>query len=428
VLTVLHLFLYTSKVVDPHPYYGDVVVRFLSVLVVLVSFLLSSNLEAKGLCATKAGVVTLRAVCKRSEVLVDLASLGPTGPQGIRGETGPKGDTGLQGQNGSNGANGINGNTILNGSVAPSIVAGALNDFYLDTTANKMYGPKSVGGWGSGVSLVGPQGEQGIQGPIGLTGITGPTGATGLTGPQGPVGSTGPAGATGTFQAGTNLGDMLYWDGNKWAEIKKPSVTVGATLKFCDEVPSWNSCFTPSGFVTFDSAKYLIGVDSNLPQGNAPRTIEAWIRSATEPTSYPINGKGSIVDWGGSKNCQRSSLLLEGAAPYFSGMGCDLTGYKAVLDGVWHKITITYDGAAVSIFVDGVLDEASIFPLYPVSTVFGLNTVGNDLHIANSPYNEKYVGDISAVSIYSRVLTLKEIHSMNIPLGTESGLVSFFDL
>jgi hypothetical protein len=57
--------------------------------------------------------------------------------------------------------------------------------------------------WGSGTSLVGPQGIAGAtgpQGPIGLTGATGPQGPiglTGATGPQGPIGLTGATGPQG---------------------------------------------------------------------------------------------------------------------------------------------------------------------------------------------------------------------------------------
>ncbi len=190
-LTVLHLFLYTSKVVDPHPFYGDVVVRFLSVLVVLVSFLLSSNLEAKGLCATKAGVVTLRAVCKRSEVLVDLASLGPTGPQGIQGLTGAigaTGETGPQGLKGDTGATGPKGDIGATGAAGPQGLKGDMG----------ATGPKGD------IGATGAAGPQGLKGDMGATGPKGDIGATGAAGPQGLKGDTGATGPSGTavFQYG----------------------------------------------------------------------------------------------------------------------------------------------------------------------------------------------------------------------------------
>jgi hypothetical protein len=67
---------------------------------------------------------------------------------------GPKGDTGSKGDTGTAGAAG---NNVLNGSGAPNDSFGANGDFYIDTTANKIYGPKAAGAWPlTGTSLVGP--------------------------------------------------------------------------------------------------------------------------------------------------------------------------------------------------------------------------------------------------------------------------------
>jgi hypothetical protein len=112
---------------------------------------------------------------------------------------------------------GSNGNTILNGFGAPSNFTGVAGDFYLDKTNLTLYGPKnSLTIWGAGVSLVGPQGERGLpgikgdtgaQGPIGLTGATGATGSTGAQGPIGLTGAQGPTGATGSTGATGAKGD-----------------------------------------------------------------------------------------------------------------------------------------------------------------------------------------------------------------------------
>ncbi len=75
------------------------------------------------------------------------------------------------------------GNTVLHGSGVPSGGTGSDGDFYLDTTAHTIYGPKTSGSWGSSTSLIGPTGA------TGATGATGSTGATGATGAQGPAGS-----------------------------------------------------------------------------------------------------------------------------------------------------------------------------------------------------------------------------------------------
>src|SRR5689334_18142826 len=59
---------------------------------------------------------------------------------------------------------------ILHGAGAPSGGTGANGDYYLDTTAHALYGPKSAGSWGSGVSLIGPAGSDGADGANGADG------------------------------------------------------------------------------------------------------------------------------------------------------------------------------------------------------------------------------------------------------------------
>jgi hypothetical protein len=84
---------------------------------------------------------------------------------------------GPQGAPGQNGTDGTNGNTILNGVGAPPDALGGDGDFYIDNAAHVLYGPKANGhGPASGIPLAGP---------------TGPTGATGATGPIGPQGPPG---------------------------------------------------------------------------------------------------------------------------------------------------------------------------------------------------------------------------------------------
>ena len=93
-----------------------------------------------------------------------------------------KGDTG---DTGAAGADGADGKSVLNGSGVPDSGAGVDGDFYIDTASSTIYGPKAAGAWGSGTSLVGPQGEQGIQGIQGEQGIQGVAGADGADGEDG---------------------------------------------------------------------------------------------------------------------------------------------------------------------------------------------------------------------------------------------------
>ena len=81
--------------------------------------------------------------------------------------------TSLRGENGSNGSNGTNGRTILNGTGAPDPGLGTDGDFYLDTTATVLYGPRTAGGWGAGTSLRGQNGENGTAGTNGTAILNG---------------------------------------------------------------------------------------------------------------------------------------------------------------------------------------------------------------------------------------------------------------
>ncbi len=91
---------------------------------------------------------------------------GTTGAQGIQGATG------TQGIAGTNGTNGLDGKTVLNGTQSPTASTGNNGDFYINTTTNTLFGPKTSGAWGSGVSLVGPQGAAGTNGKNTLVNTT----------------------------------------------------------------------------------------------------------------------------------------------------------------------------------------------------------------------------------------------------------------
>ena len=69
--------------------------------------------------------------------------------------------SGIQGVDGVIGGDGVDGTTTLSGSGAPGAGLGADGDFYIDTTAWDIYGPKTGGAWGAGTSLIGAAGADG---------------------------------------------------------------------------------------------------------------------------------------------------------------------------------------------------------------------------------------------------------------------------
>jgi hypothetical protein len=76
-------------------------------------------------------------------------------------------DVGPQGPQGTPGADG---KTVLSGNVNPLSGDGVDGDFYINTTTETIFGPKTAGVWGAGTSLIGPQGPQGPPGAAGNPG------------------------------------------------------------------------------------------------------------------------------------------------------------------------------------------------------------------------------------------------------------------
>lgn len=87
---------------------------------------------------------------------------------------------------GLSGIQGPKGSSILSGSGSPTSNKGSVGDYYLDSSADILYGPKIATGWPTtGISIKGTQGPQGIKGDQGysvLTGIAVPDNSLGKDG------------------------------------------------------------------------------------------------------------------------------------------------------------------------------------------------------------------------------------------------------
>ena len=120
--------------------------------------------------------------------------------------------TGTDGADGADGLDGTDGNTVLSGAGAPGAGTGNDGDFYIDTSNNDIYGPKTSGSWGSGTSLIGPSGANGTDGADGADGadgtnatITGAS-ATGLSAGSTPTVTLGGTASARTFAFGIPAG------------------------------------------------------------------------------------------------------------------------------------------------------------------------------------------------------------------------------
>jgi hypothetical protein len=92
---------------------------------------------------------------------VSCSKRGPAGTMGPQGPAGPAGAPGAVGPAGDSGT------IIYSGQTQPAASFGNIGDYYLDLATDVLYGPKSASGWGTGFSFKGQQGAPGTAGTPG---------------------------------------------------------------------------------------------------------------------------------------------------------------------------------------------------------------------------------------------------------------------
>ncbi len=286
---------------------------------------------------------------------------GPAGAAGSQGPQGVQGTTGPQGAQGPAGGNGLDGKTILNGATNPSNGSGNNGDYYINNTTSTLFGPKTGGMWGAGVSLIGPQGIPGtgtgggadgktvlngttnpnsgigtngdfyintttntiygpkasgawpstgvsLVGPAGATGSAGATGAAGAqgaAGPAGPAGAQGPSGTTGaTGPAGvagaTGATGAAGADGKTILNgTTAPSSGVGVNGDFYINTAT-NTIFGPKAGGVWGGGTSLVGATGAAGPAGANGTNGATGPAGAQGPAGPTGATGPAGSGGGT--------------------------------------------------------------------------------------------------------------------------------
>lgn len=258
---------------------------------------------------------------------------GPAGAQGVAGPAGAQGPQGAQGATGPQGPAGSNGQTILNGTNNPGSGIGTVGDFYLNTSTNILFGPKTAGGWGTGISLVGPAG------PAGPAGATGPQGLQGATGPQGPAGTGG-----GTLDAaydfgGAGLGRTITADAGSVTINANGTGTAGIALN----VNQTGTSTAAVGALISGTGNAINTSSTNA--NNSFATIQATTNSATLNNSAVFGqstGQARAVTGEIGANASSDVAVRGNNLRANGGIGVEGEGYNGV-----SGLTIRNDGYAI---------------------------------------------------------------------------------
>ncbi|WP_431243667.1 leucine-rich repeat domain-containing protein [Flavobacterium sp. P21] len=182
--------------------------------------------------------------------------------------------------------------------------------------------------------------------------------------------------------------------------------TVNGAVLTQDRTGKSNSAYS------FDGISNYIDVNvTNIPQGNAARTISGWFKTNT-PNSGE-NGDVSIFNYGSLSRLRRFGLTI-----YSKGYLQTTTGPNQVgddfyvnnfnyLSNDWYFFTLTYNGTKVSLYVNGVLASEKAANLSTLNNIFRIGK-----RISGDTTNEYFKGTIDDIGIWNRALTSQEILAM----------------
>jgi hypothetical protein len=163
----------------------------------------------------------------------------------------------------------------------------------------------------------------------------------------------------------------------------------------------------PGNALAFDGVDdYVVGTNAQLPQGNTPRTVEAWVN--------PTNTNCGLFVYGSNVTNQRAGLSLLSNKLYYAGSNNDLIGNTALVPGRWYHVAATFDGTTLRLYVNGVLDASQAKTFNTTGTDWRMGTTA----LTGTAAREQLAGRLDEVRVYNTARTAAQIQADMLQLPT----------
>ncbi|HVV39359.1 MAG TPA: LamG domain-containing protein [Candidatus Paceibacterota bacterium] len=227
---------------------------------------------------------------------------------------------------------------------------------------------------------------------------------------QGNVGTNVAHSPAPTTNAGsTNMGLVGYWtfDGSQTSWLTNTTRDSSGQGNTATMVSLGTTTSPVAGKIGqalhFNGNAQYVSASGSYPTGTNPRTLCAWAKS--DDTTFEGNAD-HVVNYGTAATGQAFGFMIHTGNQWrFYGHGVDFDTNVSV-DTKWHYHCVTYDGATVIYYIDGV---------NVASAARTLSTTAGNMTFAQRPdlgATNEFNGSIDDVRVYNRALSASEVNQL----------------
>src|SRR5947209_10313782 len=148
----------------------------------------------------------------------------------------------------------------------------------------------------------------------------------------------------------------------------------------------------PDTAVSGGGGVVAVSQPGGLPVGNASRSVEAWVNTTSA-------GSATLVGYGGGGSDVGLNVAVDAHHILVTTGGDDLTFQlpRAINDGAWHQVVVTYNGSGLTAYLDGQ-------PVTTKSFANPLSTTDTGLQLGGG-----LTGKLDEVAVYPAALSASQV-------------------